>query len=81
MAPMVYHSITAYYKIFYLYLFRINLNLFSLDERLAYITYIVATILGTYMYSEKNELILFISCTVINHNRDLVHVKYTLALC
>ena len=30
---------------------------------------------------KKNGLILFIFGTVINHNRDLMHVKYTLALC
>ena len=31
--------------------------------------------------SEKNGLILFIFDTVISHNRELMHVKYTLALC
>ena len=29
--------------------------------------------------SEKNGLILFIYGTVINHNRNFMHVKYTLA--
>ena len=31
--------------------------------------------------SEKNGLILFTFGTVINHNKDLMHLKYTLALC
>ena len=30
--------------------------------------------------TEKNGLILFIFGTIINHNRDLMHVKYTMAL-
>ena len=31
--------------------------------------------------SEKNGFILFIFGTVINYNRDLMHIKYTLMLC
>ena len=31
--------------------------------------------------AEKNGLILFIFGAVINHNSELMHVKYTLALC
>ena len=31
--------------------------------------------------SEKNGLILFTFGAVISHNRDLMHVKYTLVLC
>ena len=31
--------------------------------------------------SEENVLILFIFGTMINHDRILIHVKYTLALC
>ena len=31
--------------------------------------------------SEKNVFMLFIFGTVINHNRDMMYVKYTMALC
>ena len=31
--------------------------------------------------SENNVFIIFIFDTIINHSRDLMHVKYTLALC
>ena len=31
--------------------------------------------------SSKRELILFMFGTAINHNKDLMHVKYTLSLC
>ena len=31
--------------------------------------------------SEKNALMLFIFGTVTNHNKDLMHAKYTLAVC